>query len=118
MDRAWEKGISSTSENIYLKCLEECHSSFKIWNKNNFGHVGRKVAYIQEQLQRLECQNDALVNMEEVQNTKMELNKMLDIEEILWKQHSRNSWLKEGDRNTSFFHTKALNRNQRTLSWV
>lgn len=113
MERAWERGINNTSENIFPKSLEECRSSFTVWNKNNFGHVGRKVAYLQEQLQRLECQHDALVNMEEIQNTKMELNKMLDIEEILWKQQSRNSWLKEGDRNTSFFHTKALNRHQR-----
>nr|POE53126.1 hypothetical protein CFP56_13669 [Quercus suber] len=30
VDRAWEKGINSTSENIFLKCLEECHSSLTI----------------------------------------------------------------------------------------
>ena len=96
------KGINSTSKNIFLKCLEECRSSLTIWNNNNFGHVGRKVAYLQEPLQRLECQNDALVNMEEVQNTKMELNKTLDIEEILWKKCSQNSWLTEGDRDVRF----------------
>ena len=80
VDRAWEKGINSRSEKIFLKCLEECRSSLTIWNKTNLGHIGRKVAYLQKQLQRLGCQNDALVNMEEVQNTKMESNKMLDIE--------------------------------------
>ena len=80
MERAWESGINNTSENIFPKSLEECRSSFTVWNKNNFGHVSRKVASLQEQLQRLECQNDALVNIEEVQNTKMELNKMLDIQ--------------------------------------
>lgn len=77
MDRAWEKGINSTSKNIFL---EECRSSLTIWNKNNFGHMGRKVAYLQKQLQRLKCQSDALVTMEEVQSTKIELKKMLDIE--------------------------------------
>ena len=42
--------------------------------------MGRKVAYLQKQLQRLKCQSDALVTMEEVQSTKIELKKMLDIE--------------------------------------
>lgn len=53
--------------------------------------------------------------MEEIQVTKLELNKMLLVEEDMWQQRSRNCWLKAGDRNTSFFHTKASNRHQRNL---
>ena len=112
---AWERGMHEGSEWPFSNCIEECRTALVSWNKNTFGHVGRKISSLQKKLQCLEERRSNNAVMEEVQGTKMELNKMLMAEEDMWHQRSRNCWLKSGDRNTSFFHTKASNRNQRNM---
>ena len=116
---AWEKGRIRGGQNQIRQCMDEYRSSLQSWNKTNFGHVGRKIASLSKKLQWLECLPGGVTNMEEIHDTKGELNRMLSAEEEMWKQRSRNCWLKSGDRNTSFFHEKASKRQQRnTITWL
>ena len=42
-----------------------------------------------------------------------EINKLLDREAQMWAQWSKIQWLKDGDKNTRFFHSKATQRHRR-----
>ena len=39
-------------------------------------------------------------------------------EETMWRQRSHIEWLKEGDRNTRYFHYRVNQRNKRNYIWV
>lgn len=57
----------------------------------------------------------------ERQKLKKDLNQAYIDEELFWKHKSKNSWIKEGDRNTKFFSHCIQNQDEGIkyiLSWV
>ena len=107
---AWEFGLGVPTGHPLQNCISSCNAQLTQWNKKEFGHVGNQIKSLRNRLQALE--NASEHNIEAIQSARKSLNSWLDIEEVMWKQRSWNNYLKEGDRNTSFFHTKASNRKQ------
>ena len=113
VEDAWARGASKDFESPLSSYLSECQHSLISWNNASFGHLGKKLVALQARLEALECKKGSSATLGEFDCTRSEINKLLDAEEVMWRQRSRISWLKHGDKNTSFFHTKALSRYHR-----
>lgn len=86
------------------------------WNREVFGDIQQRKEKLGEKIKNIQdlldvCQTDTLLQEECVLVKELEM--VLEQEEVLWYQKSREKWIAHGDRNTSFFHTSTIIRRRR-----
>ncbi|XP_074267507.1 uncharacterized protein LOC141590888 [Silene latifolia] len=104
------------SNGIFTDRLDKLSKDLQEWNKQTFGNIFRKkreliarIGGCQRELSRARI--GYLIKLEA--KLRRELDDILEQEELLWYQKSRLEYIKDGDRNTSYFHVSTLVRRWR-----
>jgi len=92
--------------------LQECRNALKLWASSQKSSMEQKIELLQNHLSLIQLRGDG-DSLEEEKRLKAELNYALDMEELKWKQRDKINWLKNGDRNSKFFHAFANHRRQK-----
>jgi ribonuclease HI/exonuclease III len=112
----WEQAAIPNGSKMYKfqQKLKNLKQKLKSWNKHTFGNIFDSQKELKQQMEEIQRKIRDQGLTEALKEQEMKVSQHLETrkkqEEILWKQKSRIVWLKEGERNTSFFHRTAIQR--------
>jgi hypothetical protein len=113
--KVWRAKFNSESPWVtVMRNLEKSRNALKLWASSQKISMEQRIETLQKQISLIQLRGDGDFLVEE-KRLKEELNNALDMEELKWMQRAKINWLKNGDRNSKFFHAYASYRSKKNF---
>lgn len=106
----WQSSAASDSFERLFHGVDACQMGLRLLMRGGLTNPKKRITELREQVDNLSKGDLTDSVKEELAWLRLELEHMYMDEELYWCQQCKNQWATEGDRNTHFFHAKALKR--------
>ena len=114
VEGVWQARYDEAENMRVIRKIENCGKELTSWSRDNFDNDRRELEKKKKkELTQAERQAVRTGDSSGIILLKKEINVLMGKEERMWKQRARISYIKEGDRNTRFFHCHATQRKWR-----
>lgn len=114
---AWSQHVEGSPIFIWESKLKQTRQALKTWAKTNYKEPEAAKKDIKQNLEKIQRSIEAEGLTQQARQKEIrlyaELSQTVRAEEIKWRLKSRQTWLREGDKNTSYFHKQATIRKAR-----
>ncbi|KAF4404175.1 hypothetical protein G4B88_014631 [Cannabis sativa] len=113
IDSAWKLDFNGRRDDILIRKLGKTKRELKVWNQNCFGFCDRKLRRFKQELVEIQNKFQSKENLEREASVQLSILEMESNLERIWKQKSREHWVRDGDGNTKVFHASTVIRRRR-----
>lgn len=110
--KEWNSIPASDCFDKLFEGVEACQMGLRRWSSDGHNNPRKKIEEILKNLQKLNLGPQTVESTAEAAGLRAELERVYSDEAIFWKQRSKTLWAREGDRNTSYFHSVATKRKE------
>nr|XP_027071629.1 uncharacterized protein LOC113696407 [Coffea arabica] len=114
----WNVAFSGPPLMVLAAKLRSVKMALRAWSREVFGDIFGSVRVAEDMALNAELSYDTDPSEDKLvalQKARAHLRRSQGVEHMFWQQKSRVKWLKDGDRNSRYFHAVVAERHQRSV---
>lgn len=112
--QTWQQHVEGSPIYIWESKIKQTRKALKAWAKTDYKEPEAAKKEIKQQLEKIQQNIEVEGLTQQARQSEIrlytELSQTVREEESKWRLKSRQTWLREGDKNTSYFHKQATIR--------